>query len=74
MIDVNINVVFLCSQAFGPVMVKQVHGGSIIQISSIYGIRGTDHRIYEKSNHIRVRTNNPASYIKFVFFTQTVDY
>lgn len=62
MIDVNVNGVFLCSQAIGSVMVEQGRGGSIILVSSIYGILGTDHRIYEKSNLLKGRTNNPSSY------------
>lgn len=62
MLDVNINGTFLCSQAVGKVMLKQKHGGSIIQISSIYGFLGTDHRIYENSNLDGARFNNPASY------------
>ncbi len=62
MMDVNVNGVFLCSQAIGSVMAEQECGGSIIQMSSIYGIMGTDHRIYEGSNRSGNRTNNPASY------------
>ncbi|MCK9602772.1 MAG: SDR family oxidoreductase [Candidatus Omnitrophica bacterium] len=62
MMEVNVTGVFLCSQAAGKVMLKQNSGGSIIQISSIYGLLGTDHRIYKKSDAPGKRTNNPAVY------------
>jgi NAD(P)-dependent dehydrogenase (short-subunit alcohol dehydrogenase family) len=59
MMDVNINGTFLCCQAIGSLMSKQKTQGSIINIASIYGTLGTDHRIY--SGSIKM-TNNPASY------------
>lgn len=40
---------FLCTQAVGRQMEKQ-KGGSIILLSSIYGVVGNDQRIYEGSN------------------------
>ncbi len=49
-VSVNLTGVFLCSQIFGNIMVKQKIGGSIVNISSIYGINGADQRIYGKSN------------------------
>ncbi len=41
---------FLMAQAVGLQMIKQKFGGSIIQTSSIYGILGPDHRIYDSVN------------------------
>lgn len=62
MMNVNVNGAFLCSQSVGQAMIKQGRGGSIIQISSIYGLLGTDQRIYDKLNRSRKRCNNPAAY------------
>lgn len=60
--DVNINGMFLVSQAVGQRMVEQGKGGSIIQTSSIYGILGPDQRIYEGSNYMGRAINTPAVY------------
>jgi len=46
MMDVNLKGVFLCCQILGGQMAK-THGGSIINIASIYGILSPDQRIYE---------------------------
>jgi len=59
--SVNIDGVFLLSQAVGKQMVEQ-GGGAIIQISSIYGLLGVDHRIYEGSNYLGTKINTPAVY------------
>jgi NAD(P)-dependent dehydrogenase (short-subunit alcohol dehydrogenase family) len=59
MMAVNVNGPFLCCQAVGSLMREQQHGGSIINIASIYGMLGTDHRIYPQGEN---RSNNPASY------------
>jgi len=56
-ISINLTGVFLCCQELGKVMVKQKTGGSIVNISSIYGINGADQRIYGKSE-----LNSPPSY------------
>jgi NAD(P)-dependent dehydrogenase (short-subunit alcohol dehydrogenase family) len=56
-IQINLTGVFLCSQEIGKIMVKQKSGGSIVNISSIYGINGADQRIYGNSN-----LNSPPSY------------
>lgn len=56
-VSVNLTGVFLCCQEFGKIMARQKTGGSIVNISSIYGINGADQRIYGKSN-----LNSPPSY------------
>lgn len=56
-ISVNLTGVFLSSQTFGKIMVKQKTGGVIVNISSIYGINGADQRIYGNS-----KLNSPPSY------------
>ena len=53
---INMRGLFLCCQEFGKVMVKQKRG-VIVNISSIYGIKGSDQRIYGKS-----RLNTPPFY------------
>lgn len=60
--DVNIDGMFLVSQAIGKQMVNQGKGGSIIQTSSIYGIMGPDNRIYKGSCYMGVNINTPAAY------------
>jgi NAD(P)-dependent dehydrogenase (short-subunit alcohol dehydrogenase family) len=49
---VNIDGMFLVAQAVGAQMVRQGGGGSVIQTSSIYGIRASDKRIYEGSHYL----------------------
>jgi len=44
--DVNITGNFLIAREIGPIFIKQEHG-NLLNVSSIYGIRGPDHRIYE---------------------------
>lgn len=56
-VSVNLTGVFHCCQEFGRVMTRQKTGGSIVNISSIYGINGADQRIYGKS-----MLNSPPSY------------
>ena len=51
-IDVNLTGMFLCSQEIGKIMKKQKNG-VIINISSIYGIKGPDQRIYGKTKIIK---------------------
>jgi len=55
-ISSNLRGIFLCSQEFGKIMLKQKKG-VIINISSIYGLVGPDQRIYGKS-----KLNSPAFY------------
>lgn len=56
-LSVNLTGVFLCCQEFGKVMIRQKTGGSIVNISSIYGINGADQRIYGNT-----KLNSPPSY------------
>ena len=51
-IDVNLTGMFLCSHQIGEIMKKQKNG-VIINISSIYGIKGPDQRIYGKTKIIK---------------------
>ena len=54
--ETNIIGTYLCCQEVGKIMVKQ-RNGVIINISSIYGLIGTDQRIYGKSG-----LNSTAAY------------
>ncbi len=56
-ISINLTGVFLCCQEIGKMMIKQKTRGSIVNISSIYGINGADQRIYGNS-----KLNSPPSY------------
>ena len=56
-LSINLTGVFLCSQEFGKVMRRQKTGGSIVNVSSIYGINGADQRIYGDT-----KLNSPPSY------------
>jgi NAD(P)-dependent dehydrogenase (short-subunit alcohol dehydrogenase family) len=55
-ISVDLNGAFLCCREIGSVMKKQKNG-TIVNISSIYGLTGTDQRIYGNS-----KLNSPVSY------------
>ena len=59
--SVNIDGMFLVAQCVGREMLKS-GGGSIIQISSIYGMVGPDKRIYEGSDYLGEEINTPAVY------------
>ncbi len=58
---VNIDGLFLVAQGVGNQM-KVQGGGSIIQISSIYGVVAPDQRIYEGSEYNGRAINTPAVY------------
>lgn len=60
--NVNLDGMFLVAQAVGRQMVKQGHGGSIIQTASIYGLMAPDQRIYEGAEYLGQRINTPAAY------------
>ncbi len=59
---VNIDGMFLVAQAIGGHMQKHAGGGSIIQTASIYGMLGSDKRIYEGSFYLGRQISNPAVY------------
>lgn len=61
----NLTVPFLTIQTFIPIMRKQ-QSGSIINISSIYGILGNDQSIYEGSNLHEIYVKNSPD-IKQIF-------
>jgi len=46
-IDVNLTGTFLVVREAGRRMLEQGYGGTIVTVSSIYGLVGPDHRIYE---------------------------
>ena len=58
---VNIDGLFLVAQSVGSQMKKQ-GGGSIIQVSSIYGVVAPDQRIYQGSEYNGRPINTPAVY------------
>ena len=59
--SVNIDGMFLVSQAVGREMVRQKRG-SIIQTASIYGVVAPDQRIYAGSEYMGRPINTPAVY------------
>jgi NAD(P)-dependent dehydrogenase (short-subunit alcohol dehydrogenase family) len=60
--SVNIDGMFLMAQAVGRHMLACGRGGVIIQTSSIYGLVGSDNRIYEGSDYLGGPINTPAVY------------
>jgi NAD(P)-dependent dehydrogenase (short-subunit alcohol dehydrogenase family) len=61
-LDVNINGTFLVTQVFGSEMAKSKNGGSIVNISSIYGIVSPDQSIYDYKRKNGEIFYKPASY------------
>lgn len=59
--SVNLDGMFLVSQAVGKVMVGRKRG-SIVQTASIYGVVAPDQRIYEGSEYMGRPINTPAVY------------
>lgn len=60
--SVNIDGMFLMSQAASRQFLAQGKGGSVINIASIYGLVGPDPRIYEGSYYLGGPINTPAVY------------
>lgn len=60
--SVNLDGVFLMSQAVGRQMLLQRSGGAILNVASIYGLVGPDERIYEGSHYLGGPINTPAVY------------
>ena len=60
--SVNIDGMFLIAKEIGATMAKNNRGGSIIQISSIYGTLGPDQRIYQNAKYLNTQINTPAVY------------
>ena len=59
--DVNVKGTFLCSQVFGKVMADQAEG-SIINISSIYGVVSPDQGLYEYRRQRGEEFYKPVAY------------
>ncbi len=60
--SVNLDGLFLVAKTVGGQIKKQGTGGSIVQTSSIYGIVGSDKRIYEGSEYMGMQISNPPVY------------
>lgn len=59
--SVNIDGQFIVARSVGRRMIE-ARRGSIINVSSIYGMVGPDQRIYEGSQYLGTRINTPAVY------------
>ncbi len=60
--SVNLDAAFLLSKYVGNEMQKKRIAGKIIYISSIYGMLGPDHRIYQKGKFKNMKMGAPAVY------------
>ena len=60
--SVNIDSMFLTTKIVGKHMVKNKIKGSIIQISSIYGLIAPNQSIYNGSLYKKIKINTPAVY------------
>jgi 2-deoxy-D-gluconate 3-dehydrogenase len=60
-LDVNLTGAFLCAQAVAPIMLRQ-GGGSIVNISSIYGMVGPDQRLYATEEGQVPSRTKPVTY------------
>lgn len=59
--EVNIDGMFLMTQAIVRLM-KNKQGAAIVNVSSIYGMLGSDDRIYDGAEYMGVKINTPAVY------------
>jgi NAD(P)-dependent dehydrogenase (short-subunit alcohol dehydrogenase family) len=59
---VNLDGMFLVAQAVGKIMIEDKTGGSIIQVSSTYGVVGPDPGLYEGSHYMGAQMNTPPVY------------
>ena len=60
-LGVNLTGAFLCAQAVAPVMLRQ-ESGSIVNISSIYGMVGPDQRLYAAAESSEPTRTKPVTY------------
>lgn len=60
-LEVNLTGMFLCAQAVAPAMLKQGKG-SIVNISSTYGLVGPDQRLYQKNDLKTAKSFKPVAY------------
>jgi 2-deoxy-D-gluconate 3-dehydrogenase len=58
---VNVTGMFLCAQAVAPIMLGQGRG-SIVNVSSTYGLVGPDQRLYERDDPDAPKTIKPVDY------------
>lgn len=60
-IEVDLTGMFLCAQAVAPAMPASGKG-SIVNVSSIYGLVGPDQKLYEKKNSKAPKSYKPVTY------------
>lgn len=58
---VDLTGMFLCAQAVAPTMLAQGHG-SIVNVSSMYGLVGPDQRLYERDDPHAPKILKPVTY------------
>ena len=59
---VNLTGIFLCGKHVIPHFINQ-GSGNIVNIASIYGIQGTDPRLYENSLYLGEQIDTPPTYV-----------
>lgn len=60
--NVNVDAMFLVSKYVGQNMIHSGTRGSVINVSSIYGVVGPDQRMYVGSEYLNRQINTPAVY------------